>query len=948
MFKNIKQFLMAALLGCATVGVSFAIPAKPGMLEYIQPDGTVLHVTLSGDEHSSYYKTSDGYVVMPDGSGALCYATLRTNGDVVRSKVRANDVRGVEEVRFVDQIDRNGVLAAVRANDASLRMQALERRSRAKRRGVELITNYPTVGSPKALILLVEFKDIRFSTPDTRNAFNDLINKKGYDHNGATGSAYDYFYDNSRGLFTPDFQVYGPITLDQNEAYYGAAEGQAYDKQAWFMVTDACTKLHEQNPELDWSQFDNDGDGFVDNVFVFYAGYGQNSGAPSWTIWPHAANVYTYYGINLEFNGVKVGNYACTNELLGTTGTTRTGIGTFCHEFSHILGLPDLYSTNNSGSFTPGTFELMDVGPYNNNGNTPPNMSAYDRQSVGWMKLRDLSGPETVALEEIGKGEAVKIPTAKAEEFFILENRQQTGWDKYIEGHGMLIWHIDYDPETWSSNTVNNSTTHMGVDIVEADNVPSAGTRGGDPFPGTSRVTTFTSTSTPAMRTWIGVDPEMPVTDIRETDGVITFKVKGGGDRLEAVAATAATDITATSFVAHWNGRPEIPVYELDLCRGREVVPMATYTVKGATEYKITGLTASTDYRYVVRAVDGDRKSADSNEIGVRTGDPTFDMMTAKAYSAINVYGTAFTARWEAMAGADGYELEVYSKNISDPTKYTADFTAVGSSTDLVPDGWYTNSTSTLSLSGYYGAARPSLNLSNNGAQVMTPVFSDDINYVQFWYRGRGTSSVAHIDVEGLVNNAWVKLHSILPLNSTTGTTVKVGDGSDALMPVGVKCVRIVFRTTDGTSAAIDDIVVGAGGKYTPVYVEGYNPMSTGAVTECLVTGLRNNTTYYYKVKGVDGQLRSIASDEIPVTTSLTGGIDDAGMQEGITEIITVAEGLEFRNNGDKATVAEVYAPDGMAVARITVVAGGNAVLALDSNCVYIAKFGDAIAKIVR
>lgn len=530
-------------------------------------------------------------------------------------KAAVKQGRSVNDIRFIESLDRDAILSVAKSTDASVRKQQRAARRAASGKAVELISKYPTIGSPNALILLVEFADVKFTTPNVLEAFENMTNKEGYDFNGATGSAKDYFFENSSGLFTPNFVVMGPITLDNKEIFYGEQESAmgAYDKQAWKMVTEGCQKLHEQHPELDFSQFDNDGDGFIDNVFVYYAGYGQNSGAPTWTIWPHAANVYTYYNAVVELDGVKLGNYACTNELKGTEGNVLTGIGTFCHEFSHILGLPDLYTTNGSGAFTPGPYELMDVGPYNNGGNTPPYMSAYDRMSVGWLKVRDLSGPETVTLNSIASNEAVRIPTAKEEEFFLLENRQLTGWDSHIPGHGMLIWHIDYDPVTWSSNKVNTNISHQGVDIVEADGIPTDSTRMGDTFPGTSRATQFTNSSTPAMRTWIGIDPDMPITDIKETaDGIISFKVKGGGTRLDPVTATDATDITAIAFTANWTGRPELDTYEVDLCKGMEVVLFTTVKVRNATSYTFTGLEPQTTYRYTVRAVDGSRKSLDS------------------------------------------------------------------------------------------------------------------------------------------------------------------------------------------------------------------------------------------------------------------------------------------------------------------------------------------------
>ncbi|MCM1111249.1 MAG: M6 family metalloprotease domain-containing protein [Clostridium sp.] len=943
--RNTKRMLLGvtlALAGCAT---ALAIPAKPGILEYPMRDGSTVDVILHGDEHSSYYTTVDGYVLLPDSRGDLCYVTLR-NGAPARSKVKATQAgrRPVSEIRFIEAIDKNEVLTAVRNADAETRAAARAKRREASAKGVELITSYPTIGSPDALVLLIEFSDVKFQTPDPLKSFDNLTNLPGYDHNGATGSALDYFRENSGGLFSPNFHIYGPITLDNNEAYYGTPEGLQYDRQAWKMVQEGCAKLRQMHPELDFSQFDNDGDGFVDNIAVYYAGYGQNEGAESWRIWPHAANLYTYYGVNDTYDGVKLGNYFCTNELKGTSGTVLTGIGTFCHEFSHILGLPDLYPTNGSGAFTPGTYELMDIGPYNNNCNTPPLMSAYDRMSVGWLKVRDLSGPETVTLRSIGHNEALRIPTAKDEEFFLLENRQQTGWDTYIEGHGMLVWHIDYNPSTWSSNSVNNNTSHQGVDIVEADGIPTSETRGGDPFPGNSHATSFTSTSIPSMKTWIGIDPDMPLTDIRETDGVITFKVKGGGERIDPITAVDATDITATSFTANWTGRPEIALYEVDLCRGLEVVPFRTVTVRSATSVSFDNLEPSTQYRYTVRAVDGDRKSGDSNEITLTTADPTFDMLRATALPATNVAGTEFTAAWESLDGADSYELSVYTKEIVDPTVYKADFTNVGGS--ILPEGWSTTATATDSRSGYFGDARPSLKMSNR-AQLQTPVFNDDINYFSMWLRGNSTVEADRVEIDGLVDFAWQNLMIVNPISATAGTTAGIGPDFDVAMPVGVKSVRLRFYTDEATSLCVDDVKVGAGGRFNPVYFPGYAPRNVGLAISEHIEGLTPNTTYYYTVCGIDGDLRSLVSNEIAVTTGQATAIEEVGDDSGIS-FITVPEGLEVINHSGSEQTVECFAPSGSLLYQGNVHDGATLTVSLPLHSISIVKCGPAVTKVLR
>ncbi len=895
-----KALLASALLlsGAPVYGVQ----AKPGAFDYRGSDGTTINVTLHGDEWSSYYLSSDGYILLPDTKGDLYYA-INDDGVLKMSSVRAYNPaqRSAAEKSFITNLDRTELRSVAMKTFARHQSERRKAHSRYASGSNSMITSYPTIGSPNSLILLVQFSDITFTTPNPQESFNNLINQEGYSNNGGTGSALDYFRDNSSGLFTPNFEVYGPVTVPQSEIYYGASTATAYDTKPWEMVKDAIEALHEQHPELDFSKYDNDGDGFVDSVFIFFAGYGQNEGAESWRIWPHAANLYTLYNIKLEYNGVKIGNYACTNELRGTSGNSMNGIGTFVHEFSHILGLPDLYDIDYSGAFTPGYYEVMDSGNYNNDMNTPPHYSVFDLYSVGWLNPRELSGTEQVVLNDITSNEGLKINSLKDTEYYLFENRQQTGWDKYIPGHGMLAWHIDYVESAWTDNTVNSDSKHMYVDLVEADNIASSDSRDGDPFPGTAEVTSFTATSKPAMATWYGVPIDMPLTDIHENaDGQITFKVRyEGGVTVEPVTATDPSDILPTAFTANWQGRPEIYTYEVDLYRGIEPVPLQTVTVENAYSYTFSDLKPSTEYSYIVRAVDSDVKSVNSNRVTVVTADPTFDMYTTVALPATNVYSDMFTANWQELEGAAGYILNVYEKDVVDPKSVTVDFTKDDNG-DIIPSDWYTNCTSTASVSGYYGDAKPSLRMIYTGDQLATPTYTDDdINSFKFWYRGNNTSDDNTLTVEALIDGSWSKLLTISPLVKTAGgATVSIGNEGDMLMPDNVKQIRILYSRTDNASVYIDDVVMEYGGIYTPIYLSGYEQARVAAAPSAKVLGVKATTPYYYNVCGYDanGTLAQ-RSGEIKVTTTDKSSVEhlrDAEISVGTRgATITIANGAE-------------------------------------------------------
>ncbi len=312
------------------------------------------------------------------------------------------------------------------------------------------------------------------------------------------------------GKFNPTFDVYGPVTLEHGYHYYGennSLTGQ--DLHATDMVIEACRALDD---EIDYTQYDLDGDGVIDNVYVVYAGYGASDSGMADRIWPHSYN-FANDERRVWLDGKMLGNYACSNEINFNTGR-MTGIGTFVHEFGHCLGLPDMYNTvDQSATFTPGEWDFMDYGMYNNGTHTPPCVTAYERMFLGWLEPVELVQPDNLSLGHIAGNTAYMISTNLPDEYFILENRQPEGWDAFIPGHGMLVWHIDYVKSVWDENRVNTNPSHQYVDILEADNHRSLDDIAGDPFPGTSGKTAITDETQPSLRTWLGLGFDKTVTD---------------------------------------------------------------------------------------------------------------------------------------------------------------------------------------------------------------------------------------------------------------------------------------------------------------------------------------------------------------------------------------------------------------------------------------------------
>lgn len=552
--KNILVLSLVCFVSFFAITNLYAIRATPYPIEVKQSDGTTLTIRLQGNEFFHYKITLDGYLLTPDKDGILNYATVDKNGVFKSTSIKARDIekRTDAERNFLSKIRPNIDLSNVVTLQRSMRYSA--------RQKIETSSSpervFPLGGTPKSLVILVNFKDVAFTTLNPKTAFTNLLNQQGYSENGATGSARDFFRDNSMGHFNPEFDVVGPYTLPKNMAYYGENDITDNDTLPQQMVIDACTLA--ANNGVDFSQYDTDSDGYVDNVFIYYAGYNEAEGAPENTVWPHR---WTLNNNSTKFNGKIIFDYACTSELRSRFPfTDMCGIGTFVHEFGHVLGLPDYYATDDGKHQTLSYWSTMDAGPYLNAGRTPPSYSAYDRFFLGWLTPDELKIPGGYTLENLSSSNKALVITEKGNhnlngenpsprEFFMLENRQLVGWDKFLPKSGMLVTHIYYNPTAWINNTVNNNANAMGVDIVEADGVASDASLIGDPFPGAAKVTTFI----PVLRSGTELGNKQ-ISQITEKNSLISFMfIDYFYNELYPPMALDADNITTGSIEAKWN-----------------------------------------------------------------------------------------------------------------------------------------------------------------------------------------------------------------------------------------------------------------------------------------------------------------------------------------------------------------------------------------------------------
>ena len=424
-----KKVLVTTMMLAMTMAV-MAVPAKKGMWKTITlADGSELRATLVGDEHGHFWKAENGQA----------YSL------------------------------QNGVYVAI---DAQQRMeQAKARRAKVNARRVQKREfGHPTTitGNKKAIMILVNFNDVKYQASHTNALFQKIANEENYTEGKFQGSMADYFKAQSRGKFTLDFDVVGPVTVSKNASYYGSNDSQENDMYPEKMVQEAVTLA--KNQISDWTPYDWDNDGYVDQVYVVYAGKGEADGGAENTIWPHAwelGSSSVTVGTNL-----KVNSYACGPELDGQTGDI-TGIGTMCHEYSHCLGYPDFYDIDYSGGQGMGEWDLMDAGSYNGDSYQPAGYTSYERWFAGWetpvvLGAEDLNVTDMKSLQNGGEFYII-YNDKNANEYYLLENRQFEGWDASLPASGLLIIHCDYNASVWEQNGPNDDPAHQRMTVVPAD-----------------------------------------------------------------------------------------------------------------------------------------------------------------------------------------------------------------------------------------------------------------------------------------------------------------------------------------------------------------------------------------------------------------------------------------------------------------------------------------------
>ena len=557
--KRLTILLTALLL---YVAAAKAVPAYPGVCQIKQPDGTMLSIRLVGDEYLHFNTTADGFTIVKNADGWYVYAEKR-NGQLVATTYKAHDEKQrTEEEKSWLEATGKGLKPEMSENTIAIMQEQTQTRSRARSRRIANAGRYD-YSKFKGLVILIQYNDCSFSRSDYPTLIDNMLNQKdygGYDDTDLgryTGSVRDYFYDNSMGLFDPQFDVKGPVTV--NYSMYDAHDkDDGSGPKIQPMILDA---LHALDSDIDYKEYDGDGDGEVDMVYFIFAGCGSNvTNNNDGLLWPHQWTIYKQNMLGhfetVSKDGVVFGRYACSTELAGSEEQSYIdGIGTICHEFSHVLGLPDLYDTNyeNDGqSNHPSNWSVMASGGYLNNSRTPAGYGLLERYLARFTMPQLIESEADYQLKPISESnQGYRINSGADKEFFLLENRQQTAkWDAYLPGHGLLVFRTEKlsDNDIWDGGVINANSSHNYYEMVRAGG--GWGATASDPFPGTQGVTSLTNSTYPAnLLSWEGKSTPMVLMNITETDGEISFSLTD----VEKLGGDDNPDVTfGSSSVIYW------------------------------------------------------------------------------------------------------------------------------------------------------------------------------------------------------------------------------------------------------------------------------------------------------------------------------------------------------------------------------------------------------------
>lgn len=847
LLSNTHLGIILALIILSSGQLANAIPAFPEPIRIEQPDGSVITLRMYGDESGFKVVTTDNLPVMKNHEGIYEYVNPWNTSSCSGMKVSEISERTASEKAWIATSGITSATAHILRNKGAIVHKEPWNPRRIK------ISNYPTIGKQKALVVLVEFADKKFSTVENAYTYyNDMLNKEGFFYsNGANGSARDYYIDSSLGLFEPEFVVVGPITLPETVAYYGANTDNTLDPNAWEMVLEACTAIDK---EIDFSQFDSDHDGYVDSVYFFYAGFGEADSIIGDTIWPHNGLLKDNWGVNLNLDGVTINNYACSNEIRFNSAPIwqPVGIGTFVHEFGHVLGLADHYDTlYTSGRSGVEEWDTMASASYHNNQNTPPSFSAYERAELGWLELTEINPLQEGLLNVYALGNknsnalVIRVPGYDADEFFVIERRNKTGWDSYLPSEGLLVWHIDMVEELWSTNRINIDPIHQHIDIVEADGTENATSFHGDVFPGSKKVTKFDFID------WSGAvlfsfDHIVQLSDASQI-------ILGNTKFRPATPEITISNVHGTSFNVSWYAGTDVLGYTLTVygSDGEIVDGFGNLSFNEAGSIKVYGLEPETNYKVEVCANVGSYVSELTSQ-SVSTGPLEFFESAPQNLAVKHIGNNRFYASWDSLFEANDYEVTLYRMEYGESYEFSYGFE---DGLEGMPEDWFTNSNKISKP--VFGEKSPALKFEDNGDFLEIRFPECEITSLSFYHSSQVDSNILMV----MAFNSAGEVVSEQPIHVSSN-----GKAETLNLPATCERITISFKRSSGY-AILDDIVATVK-KLERVPCNPYIAFSTSGQTSVTIDGLEEEIEYGLIVEGLNDTEKSRPSEMLSFVPS--------------------------------------------------------------------------------
>lgn len=510
----------------------YAVPAYPYRVYVVVENGKTVAITMGGDENFKYALSEDGYTLL-NIENNWKYATTNQHGNLVASEFSLTSIEDENDDLKIFKKKCPKHLTLKRNEDSDCCQ------NRAQRIGIH--NGEPIVGQRRALVVLMQYRDVKFTK--TKGDFDSLFNEEGFSLDNAKGSVKDFYSFASFGQLDYVSDIYGPYTASNNMRYYGQNSSRGGgDINAIELCIEAIRNLPR---DIDYSLYDNDHDGIVDNIHIVFAGYGEEAGAPGDAIWSHE---YPYKIVMKNEVGVNFAGYSCTPELRSNSGKKITNIGVICHELGHALGANDYYDTNYAvdGSYEgTGEWDIMASGSWNDDGRLPPNFNPYVRtHDFGWETQHEITEEGDIILFPHSynpeNNVVIRLNTGSPNDYFLLENRQQIDFDESLPGYGLMVYHVHPNIDHLSeSNDINNTNPQGFYPVCASGSRPSSKHYGNInsnecPFPGSRHITAFTPSTTPAAQAWDGSFAKFSISNIRQlSDGSIMFSSNNDGDIID-------------------------------------------------------------------------------------------------------------------------------------------------------------------------------------------------------------------------------------------------------------------------------------------------------------------------------------------------------------------------------------------------------------------------------